>query len=78
MRITARRLKRWDRIPGLYDIRQCPWCCALVFEDIGQRGHQDWHDAAAPEPEPEWEDPGGYVIGSGPLPASVRGGEDTG
>jgi hypothetical protein len=74
VKFTLRPFKRWPRIPGVYDIRECPECAALVYADAGQRGHQAHHDRDE-EPE-EWSDPGGYIIGNGELPASVRGGED--
>jgi len=75
VRLPIHRLNRWWRLPGYLDLRPCPKCCAIVYGDPGQRGHQAWHDAAEPDDD-EWEDPGGYVIGNGPLPASVRGGSD--
>ena len=79
MRIFSRN--RWPVVIGLYDARQCPQCGATVLSDPGQRVHQAWHDrldedldtALGLEPESAPE-PGGYVIGAGPLPASVRGG----
>jgi hypothetical protein len=74
VRIPIRTFRKWPRVPGVYDNRACPDCAALVYGNDGQRLHQAWHDET--EREPEWKDPGGYVIGDGPLPASVRGGED--
>jgi len=77
--LRIRVLRRgWPIIIPLYDARECPECCALVAGKQPQRAHEEWHrdlDAALDGDQPETE-PDGYVIGHGPLPASVRGGED--
>jgi len=68
----------WPVIIPLYDVRECPECCALVSGKPAQRLHEQWHrelDEALGEVE-EAPEVGGYVIGNGPLPASVRGGVD--
>jgi hypothetical protein len=73
----------WPVIIPLYDARECPECRALVCGRGPQREHERWHrdlherlndlddtvDAVVPELE-------GYIVGNGPLPASVRGGGD--
>ena len=64
---------RWPVVIGLYDARECPWCGALVIGKRGQRFHQGWHDDLDTDlhGEETAPDPGGYVIGSGPLPAEI-------
>ena len=78
MRLFTR--SRWPVVIGLYDARQCPVCAAMVLGNTGQRAHQAFHDElemAVEGPRDDgYEDPGGYVIGNGPLPVSVRGGAD--
>lgn len=68
----------WPVVIPLYDARQCPECCALVSGKAPRRIHEQWHrelDELFSDGEQERE-PDGYVIGNGPLPASVRGGGD--
>lgn len=65
---------RWPVVLPLYDVRECPDCGALVRGDKGQRLH-----FAAMHEEIDYEEEAGpldgYVIGNGPLPAELTGGE---
>lgn len=64
------RRDKWPVVVPMYQLRQCPECAALVRGAEGQKGHQEWHDwDGADETEPALD---GYVIGSGPLPESLR------
>lgn len=38
------RARRWRVVVRAYDLRECPYCLALVFGNAGQRGHADWHE----------------------------------
>jgi hypothetical protein len=73
MRIPIRVFRKWPRVPGVYDNRACPDCAALVYGNDGQRTHADWHQG---DSEPDWEDPGGYVIGNEGIPVSSQAKED--
>ena len=75
MRISIRSRRKWDRIPGAFDIRECPHCGALVYANDGQALHQQAHDLANSQDD-EWEDPGGYVIGNEGIPAGSQAKED--
>jgi hypothetical protein len=55
----------WPTVIPLYDVRQCPECCALVAGKAARRAHESWHqqldeDVNRAETPPE---PGGYVVG---------------
>lgn len=82
MRTLRITLRSWPLIIGLYDGRECPDCGSLVCGKAAKRVHQRFHRdledqlGADDEPERELREPDGYVIGNGPLPASVRGGGD--
>jgi hypothetical protein len=71
----------WPVIIALYDGRECPRCGALVCGPRAKRKHESYHreiDDAIGEldssSEPEIREAEGYIVGNGPLPASVRGG----
>lgn len=69
--------RAWPIIIPLYDARQCPECCALVSGKAPRRAHEQWHrelDDLINGTEEDTDEPGGYVIGNGPLPAEAHGG----
>lgn len=69
------RLKRgkWHVAMPLYDLRVCPLCGTLVQGWPGQWQHDEyWH---APD-EDEYEDPGGYIVGTAMAPADVKRNSD--
>lgn len=77
----------WPLVIGLYDGRQCPRCGALACGKTARRLHRQDHAdtdgrllelerAMGIAEEEETRDPGGFIVGNGPLPASVRGGSD--
>ena len=76
MRLRRFAFGKWPVSIPLYDSRVCPTCWALVPGKDGQRNHQMWHDDLEGVMD-EREEPGGYIVGDGPLPASVRGGSDS-
>lgn len=40
----AFRRRRWRVAVRAYDLRECPWCMALVAGYRGQTGHSAWHE----------------------------------
>lgn len=70
------RHRGWYITMGLAKAGPCPICCAVVHK-VHWREHQrrceEIEDMLGQQREPE---PDGYIIGDGPLPASVRGGID--
>jgi len=68
----------WVLVIPIYDGRECPECRALVCGRKPQQQHERWHrelDRELGFPD-EAEEPGGYIVGHGELPVSVRGGSD--
>lgn len=68
---------RWPvaRHMELYDVRVCPDCGHLVSGREGQHAARRYHEDLEEQLNgpPEWQDPGGYVVGEGPLPAEMTG-----
>jgi hypothetical protein len=63
----------------MHDLRVCPDCGHLVtrFDMRAAEGHhRDIDERFGIEEDPEIE-ADGYIIGAGPLPASVRGGVES-
>ena len=47
------RGRRWRVAVRAYDLRECPWCMAVVAGERGQRGHAEWHEDLDPGTEEE-------------------------
>jgi len=70
------RHRGWYIVDGLHKTGPCPICYAMVpkvYWTAHQRRCAELEDLLHPLDD---GDPGGYVIGDGPLPVSVRGGSD--